>query len=78
MSGAMLTSPGSIPVYHNPNNSSLLFPSNGNAESKRFVVKEMTAAIDSRLKHLTVNAPDWYVAFYHEKTPCGVASMVMM
>lgn len=48
------------------------------AESKRFVVKEMTVAIGSQLKHLTVNAPDWYVAFYHEKTPCGVASMVMM
>ncbi|KAG2131496.1 hypothetical protein BD769DRAFT_1639318 [Suillus cothurnatus] len=143
MSGAMLTSSGSIPVYHNPNSPSLLFLSNGNssqaasgevigiflegtsytepgivqvkdgaawvavekegkelviipavivytdkskyqsrdlrllrygkpmvvgeytarldpesAESKRFVIKEMTAAIDSQLKHLTVNAPD--------------------
>ncbi|KAG2030212.1 hypothetical protein BDR03DRAFT_878894 [Suillus americanus] len=29
------------------------------AESTRFVVKEITAAIDSRLKRLAVNAPDW-------------------
>ncbi|KAG1724488.1 acyltransferase [Suillus lakei] len=30
-----------------------------NAESTRVVVKEITAAIESQLKHLTVNAPDW-------------------
>ncbi|KAG0702658.1 acyltransferase [Suillus ampliporus] len=29
------------------------------AESTRSVVKEITAAIESELKHLTVNAPDW-------------------
>ncbi|KAG1813693.1 uncharacterized protein BJ212DRAFT_1447854 [Suillus subaureus] len=143
ISGALLTSSGSIPVYRNPNSSSSPFPSNSNslqanlfrhtsaalaagkvigvfpegtsyteprivqvkdgaawaavgegkelvivpaavvytdkskygkpigvgeyaarldpesAESTRFVVKEITAAIDSQLKHMTVNAPDW-------------------
>ncbi|KAG2100222.1 hypothetical protein BD769DRAFT_1509830 [Suillus cothurnatus] len=31
MFGAMVTSSRSIPIYHNPNSSSLLIPSNGNS-----------------------------------------------